>query len=193
MTPASIRPSPCGRATAVLLIVFAVALALLAPAAPPANADILPSTIVVTTTTINDDPNDGQCSLYEALSASFQSKAYHECSAGSDTNVIVFGGAAIGGTITFPPKPNDIQLPMINKNVSIVGPITIDGNGAHTDHHIFWIAPDGTLNLAAMVIQNGHTSGGGAAILDNNHGTLNIAGVSFNNNVAEGDGGAINS
>src|SRR5690349_13513237 len=118
MNQSSIRPSPRGRTAAVLLTIFAVALALLAPAARPASAGILPATIIVTTTTINDDPNDGQCSLYEALSASFQSKAYHECSAGSDTNVIVFGGAAIGGTITFPAKPNDIELPMINKNVS---------------------------------------------------------------------------
>jgi predicted outer membrane repeat protein len=193
MNQASIRPSARSRAAAALLTIFTVMLALLAPAARPANAGIIPVTITVTTTTINDDPNDGQCSLYEALSASFQSKAYHECSAGSDTNVIVFGGAAIGGTITFPSKPNDIDLPMINKNVSIVGPITLDGNGANTDQHIFRMAPGGTLNLAAMVLRNAHTSGGGGAILDNNYGTLNIAGVSFTGNVAEGDGGAINS
>src|SRR5262249_22834100 len=132
-------------------------------------------------------------SLYEALSAAFQSLAYHECSAGSDLTVIMFGGAATGGTITFPAHPNDVQLPMIIKNVSIIGPITLDGNGANTDQHIFWIGPGGTLNLTSMVLRNGHTSGGGAAILDNNHGTLNMAGVSFNGNIAEGDGGAIDS
>jgi predicted outer membrane repeat protein len=193
MIPASFRPSPRGRTIAALITMFAIVLALIAPAARPASAGILPAAIIVTTTTINDDPNDGKCSLYEALSASFQSVAYHECSAGSDTNIITFGGAAAGGTITFPADPNGIELPMINKNVSIIGPITLDGNGEHTDQHIFRIAPDGTLNLAAMVLRNAHTSGGGAAILDLNHGTLNIAGVSFTGNVAEGDGGAINS
>lgn len=193
MILASTRPSLRRRGAAALLMMLAAALALVAPAARPASAGILPAAIVVTTTTINDDPNDGKCSLYEALSASFQSQAYHECSAGSDTTVITFAGPAAGGTITFPAHPNDIELPMINKNVSIVGPITLDGNGANTDQHIFRIAPDGTLNLAAMVIRNAHTSGGGGAILDNNHGTLNIAGVSFMNNIAEGDGGAINS
>src|SRR5260221_11751882 len=70
MNPASIRPSSHGRAAAVLLTIFAVALALLAPAARPVSAGILPATIIVTTTTINDDANDGQCSLYEAISAS---------------------------------------------------------------------------------------------------------------------------
>jgi predicted outer membrane repeat protein len=192
MNPTSFRPSPRGRATAALLIMFTVALVLLAPAARPASAGIIPATIVVTKTTIENTDGDG-CSLYEALQATFNGATYHQCTAGPDMNIIVFGGAAAGGTITFPAKPNDIELPMINKNVSIVGPITIDGNGAHTDQHIFRIAPNGTLNLTAMVLQNAHTSGGGGAILDNNHGTLNIAGVSFNNNVAEGDGGAINS
>src|SRR4051812_16418980 len=123
MISASSCPSPHRRTIAALITSFVVVLALLAPAARPANAGILPATIIVTTTTINDDPNDGKCSLYEALSASFQSKVYHECGAGWDTNIFPLGGAAAGGTIPSPPHPNDIELPMINKNVSIIGPI----------------------------------------------------------------------
>jgi predicted outer membrane repeat protein len=173
---------------AVLLVVMALTLG----AALPARAGVLPITITITKTAIENDDGNG-CSLYEALQAIFSSVAYHQCPAGSDINLIVFSGAAAGGTTTFPAKPSDIDLPMINKNVTITGPVVIDGNGANTDQHIFRIAPGGTLNLANMVIRNAHTSGGGAAVLDLNRGTLNIVGVSFDSNVAEGDGGAINS
>ena len=69
MISASSCPSPHRRAIAALITSFVMVLALLAPAARPANAGILPATIIVTTTTINDDPNDGKCSLYEALSS----------------------------------------------------------------------------------------------------------------------------
>ena len=192
MTPAFLRPSPRGRAAAALLTAFAIVLALLVPAARPAHAGIIPATIIVTKTALENTDGDG-CSLYEALQAAFNGATYHQCTAGPDMNIIVFGGAALGGTITFPAQPNDIELPMINKNVTITGPIVLNGNGAHTDQHIFRIAPGGTLNLGMMVIKNAHTSGSGAAILDLNHGTLNILGVSFDGNIAEGDGGAIDS
>ncbi|HEU5100740.1 MAG TPA: beta-propeller fold lactonase family protein, partial [Roseiflexaceae bacterium] len=180
------------RRTTALLATLAAIVGLLAPAAGPANASIIPATITVTKTALENTDGDG-CSLYEALQASFNGATYHQCTAGPDANIIVFSGAAAGGTITFPAKPNDIDLPMINRNVTITGPVVLNGNGANTDQHIFRIAPGGTLNLANMVIKNAHTSGGGAAILDLNFGTLNILGVSFDGNVAEGDGGAINS
>jgi 6-phosphogluconolactonase (cycloisomerase 2 family) len=198
-TTAARQRSAARAALIALAAALACALALVTPPPRLASASPIPVTITVNTTTIEDDPNSGKCSLYEALSAAFlsksngESKPYHECSAGGEFTAILFGGAAAGGTLTFPSKPNDLQLPMIIGNVSIVGPVTIDGNGANTDHHIFWIGPGGTLNLANMVLRNGHTSGGGAAILDNNQGTVNIAGVSFQGNIAEGDGGAINS
>ncbi|HEX5690626.1 MAG TPA: hypothetical protein VFX76_11520, partial [Roseiflexaceae bacterium] len=173
-------------------VVSLLMLACVLAQALPARAGVLPVTITITKTAIENDDGNG-CSLYEALQAIFSSVAYHQCPAGSDINLIVFSGAAAGGVITFPAKPNDLDLPMINKNVTITGPVVIEGNGANTDQHIFRIAPGGTLNLANMVIRNAHTSGGGAAVLDLNGGTLNVLGVSFDSNVAEGDGGAINS
>jgi predicted outer membrane repeat protein len=184
---------PSGKSTLFYLFAaLTVALALVVPAPRPAAASIIPATITVSKTSLENDDGNG-CSLYEALQAIFNGAPYHECNAGPDMNVILFSGAALGGTITFPGKPNEIELPMINKNVTITGPITFNGNGANTDEHIFRIAPGGTLNLANMTIKNAHTSGGGAAILDLNHGTLSILGVSFESNVADGDGGAINS
>jgi predicted outer membrane repeat protein len=177
---------------AAWLVAAALALALLLPAAQPATAGVIPTVITITKTQIENDDGNG-CSLYEALQAIFNGAPYHQCNAGPDANAIVFTGAAAGGTITMPTGPGSLDLPMITKNVTITGPVTISGGGSAGDLHIFRIGPNGTLNLFSLTLKDAHTSGGGAAILDNNFGTINALGVSFENNVADGDGGAINS
>ena len=181
-----------GRRCCLLLGALLLGLALALPGPRPAQAGIIPTTITVTNPAIENTDGNG-CSLYEALQAAFSGASYHQCSAGDGDNVIVFGGSAAGATITFPTGPAALDLPMINKNITITGPVTINGGGAQGDLHIFRIAPGGTLNLFSMVLKNAHTSGGGAAILDLNRGTINALGVSFEGNVADGDGGAINS
>lgn len=192
------------RTTAVtkrLLLLLCFFIPLLLIFTHPTHADPpLPSSIIVTNTAIEDVDGNG-CSLYEALQAIFMQNAsgqptytYHQCTAGASPVLITFGGSAAGGVLTYPAPPQSpSQLPMITTNVAILGPVTIDGGGSSHDHHIFWIGPGGILSLAEMTLINGHTSGGGAAILDNNQGTLNILDVSFIGNVAEGSGGAINS
>ncbi len=175
-----------------LATMITLALALFMPAARPATAGITPNVITVSKTALENVDGNG-CSLYEALQATFNGAPYHECNAGPDANIIIFSGAAAGGTITLPaPQPNS-DFPMINKNVTITGPVTISGGGAANSTHIFQIASGGTLNLVNLTLKDAHTSGGGAAILDLNRGTINALGVSFENNIAEGDGGAINS
>ncbi len=181
-----------GRRFCLLLGALLLGTALALPGVHPAQAGIIPTTITVTNPAIENTDGNG-CSLYEALQAAFSGISYHQCSAGDGDNLIVFGGSAAGGTITFPTGPGALDLPMINKNITITGPVTINGGGAQGDLHIFRIAPGGTLNLFSMVLKNAHTSGGGAAILDLNRGTINALGVSFEGNVADGDGGAINS
>lgn len=177
--------------TLTLVAALLAGLALL-PAAQPAAAGVVPSTITVTTTAIENTDGNG-CSLYEALQASFNGAPYHQCSAGDSDNLIVFGGSAAAGTISMPVGPGSLDLPMINRSVTITGPVIISGGGAQGDLHIFRIAPGGTLNLANLALKDAHSSGGGAAILDTNRGTINALGVAFINNVADGDGGAINS
>ncbi|MBK9942837.1 MAG: beta-propeller fold lactonase family protein [Kouleothrix sp.] len=169
-----------------------IGLGLTLPVPQPAAAGIIPSTITVTNSAIENTDGNG-CSLYEALQASFNGAPYHQCSAGDGMNLIVFGGSAAGATITMPPPPSSLDLPMINKNVTITGPVTISGGSPQNDLHIFRIAPSGTLNLVNLTLKDAHTSGGGAAILDLNRGTINALGVAFVNNIADGDGGAINS
>ena len=158
----------------------------------PQQAQAAPSTITITKTALEDNPND-DCSLYEALQAAFNGSPYHKCNASPDGVIIQFSGAASGGTIMLPVPGANAEFPSINKNVTIKGPVTIDGGGASKDLHVFRIASGGTLNLVNVTVRNAHTKGGGAAVLDTSFGTLNVTGGSFEDNVADGDGGAINS
>src|SRR5258708_20591319 len=159
--------------------------ALAAP--PPATAHapaagLLPSpvpTILVTTTTIANDPNDGQCDLWEAMQAAFQATAdlspsYHECTALVNVpNVIGFSGAAAGGTIEIPDTVGGGELPFAAGDLTILGPVTIKPGATNTDTHTLVMGVDATLTLIAVTLLGGHTSGGGAAILDFNHSTVN--------------------
>src|SRR5690242_12590803 len=94
--------------------------ALLLPLAPQPVQAFGP--IVVTTTSLADDPSDGACSLREALQTAFlqqvnglATQPYHECVAYAGPTTITFGGAAAGGVIKI--TPPDYPLPMINKEV----------------------------------------------------------------------------
>ena len=153
------------------------------------------SPITVNTTDILDDPNDGNCDLFEALKAAFQQKSnsnspvtYHECTAADGAKEVVFSGSAAGGTIAIPTGPGALGLPFINDDVTITGPVILDGGGSE---RIITVAASGTLTLVNLTMQNGFTSGGGGAILSNG-GAINIIGSSILGNEADNDGGAIN-
>ncbi|GAB4211669.1 MAG: hypothetical protein OHK0022_46500 [Roseiflexaceae bacterium] len=174
-------------------------LALLAPARP-AFALPTPIPVQVTTTAVADAAGDG-CSLYEALNAAFNQKSQNkpsfsnnECTVAGDPNapvVITFTGAAAGGVIT---AKTSLPLPMINRSVTLVGPVILDGGGLSgqpTNQYILRNAAGGILTLTGLTIRNGYTAGSGAAILDDAGGTINLSLVSVLNNIAENDGGAI--
>jgi predicted outer membrane repeat protein len=162
----------------------------------PVPTRAVSSPITVNTTDVLDDENDGSCDLYEALKAAFDQKSsgdsptvYHECTALGGAKEIVFAGAAAGGTITLPTGSGSLDLPMINDDVTITGPVILDGAG---EKRIFSVAAPGNLTLLNLTIQNGYTSGGGGAILSSQGGQINIIGSSVLGNEAEHDGGAIN-
>ena len=185
-----------GRLTAVFVLVFILGLS-----GPAAHAM---STTTVTTTDLENDKNDGSCDLWEALQAiadfnngsdvdgDGSSSTYHECSTGSGPHFIVFGGAAAGGTISMNPALSP-TLPWVTDDVTITGPVVIDGGGQTVDESIFHVNVGGTLTLVNLVVQNGYTSGGGGAILSlSSQDTINIIGSSFVSNKAENRGGALN-
>ncbi|MCX6050323.1 MAG: beta-propeller fold lactonase family protein [Chloroflexi bacterium] len=161
--------------------------------------------IVVTTTSLADDANDGACSLYEALEAAFLQQTnglavqpYHECTANAGPTTITFGGNATGGTIKI--TPDRYPLPMINKEVLIIGPVTISGSGAPAqlpddkayDSRLFWLADGGNLTLTALTLKDGYSSGyGGAIFSQNSNTTINLTQVAMVDNQAQGNGGAI--
>jgi len=158
---------------------------------------------VVTTTSLADDGTDGQCSLREALQAAFTQKTegkasvtYHECKVFAGPTTITFAGDAAGGVLTL--KPTDALLPMIIKEVIIIGPVTIRGSGPqpanadHQDTRLFWVEGDGVLTLMNLTLQNAYTTGAGSAIFSiKSSTTINLIGVSVVDNTALNNGGAI--
>jgi 6-phosphogluconolactonase (cycloisomerase 2 family) len=152
--------------------------------------------VIVTTTTLANDPADTKCDLWEALQAVFQanyglSPTYHECTAKTDAmNIIGFGLDAIGGSITIPASGSVTDLPMVHGNTVIVGPIGIQGS-PNVDTHILRTAPDAKLTVVAVSLKNTHTAGAGPAILDTNYATINVVASFLTNNDADSDGGAI--
>ncbi len=161
----------------------------------PAPAQAISDPITVNTTDILDDANDGKCDLYEALQAAFTQKSsgnsptiYHECTAFGGAKEILFSGAAAGGVITMPTGPGSLNLPFINDDLTITGPVILDGAGAK---RILTVAASGELMLVSLTMQNGYTSGGGGAILSQG-GAINIIGSAFLGHEADNDGGAIN-
>lgn len=158
---------------------------------------------VVNTTSLADDQNDGACSLREALQAAFlqqvngtASETYHECKASAGPTTILFAGSAAGGVIKL--TADQDPLPMINKEVIIVGPVVIQGGGIpaqnaiQRDTRLFQVSNSGTLTLVGLTLKDGYTTGYGAAIYGTYPDTtINLSGVALINNVAEGNGGAI--
>ncbi len=196
-------------ATAVSLFTLIIGFSL--AGSTPVRA--LSTTTVNTTVIENDLPNDNVCDLWEALQAiadynngadtdgNGSTSTYNDCSTGPGPHVIVFTGPAAGGTIKLNPDPQNqlpAALPWVTDDVTITGPVVIDGNGGtnpntQVDSSIFHMNAGGKLTLLNLVVQNGFTSGGGGAILSMGaEDEINIVGSSFQNNKADGRGGAIN-
>ncbi|HTP07445.1 MAG TPA: hypothetical protein VMP08_04295, partial [Anaerolineae bacterium] len=188
----------------IVLFSALVSSARLVPRAVAASPTVSPTTpaidlplpnIIVNTTDLTADPNDGKCDLWEALQAVFQanygmSPTYHECTAKvGEMNIIAF--SVVGGTITVPASGPITDLPFVHGETVILGPITIAGGGGSADTHLLRTAPGAKLTVIATVLKNGHTSGAGSAIYSDNGATVNVIGSFLLNNVADNDGGAI--
>src|SRR5579859_2665185 len=168
------------------------------PAQDPPLPEPFP-TLLVNTSTVADNPNDGQCDLWEAMQAVFlannsDSGVYHECTAlAGQPNVIGFSQSAQNATIIVPNAVHGGELPFATGDETILGPITLKPDPALLDSHLLRLNPDAILTLISVTFAGGHTSGGGAAILDNNFATVNCYGCTFTTNVADENGGAISS
>ena len=199
-----VSPVFSNHSAARLVLILALVSGLLFLPPTPARAI---STTTVTTTAIADDPDDGACDLWEALQniADYNNDSdsdsdgsfftYHECETGPGPHNVIFSGDAAGGVITL---PTDLTgrpftgMPFVTDDVTITGPVVIDGGGAAINAHIFITNAGGKLTLTELVVQNGYSSGAGGAILSlGGNDVINIINSSIQNNVAEGHGGAI--
>ncbi len=155
-------------------------------AAPPALA-IGGAAVVNNLGDSANDNNASTCTLREALQVISEAKTVanppNRGCAGiqQGINTITF---SINGTITVASS-----LPDISSNISITGPIIINGSGS-ADTPIFRVSTsDAIFNLAGVTLTKGEP-----AILGTTSGSImNIAGSSFVGNVNSGNGGAISS
>jgi len=188
---------------ALMILVFGLSGILHPGMVQPAAAFEIPSIptpLVVTTLALANDSEDGQCDLWEALKLTFDLKqmgqtTYHECNAAGakvmGSTIIAFSPGIWGGTIQLPAPGPYPEFPYIIDDITLLGPITIDGGGQAAEMHIFRVGPEGKLTLIGMTLTNGYTSGSGGAILSTNYGEINLIASSIVGNTAESDGGAI--
>jgi CSLREA domain-containing protein len=138
----------------------------------------VPSTLTVTTSADETNPNDGVLSLREAIAAAHN----------GDT--IVFAPSLDGQTITL----TSGEL-LIKHNVTIAGPgagnLTISGNNAS---RVFEVANPATATLSGLTISNGSSPGtsspGGGAILVDTKATATVSNCTLTGNSSP-QGGAI--
>ncbi len=138
-----------------------------------------PTVIHVTTNSFASNPNDGKCSLQEAMQSAFNqdNKPVNECAGTPGPTLIDF---LVAGTIVVPD-----QMPYIHNDVYIMGPIILDGN--NDPFPVTNIVSSGTLTLTNLTMRNA-----GYSYIRNMQGKLYVAGVSFEgNNSGGGGGGAI--
>ena len=173
-----------GRGTAVSLFFLFLLLTLtLFTRSQPAYAGSL--TVNTLTDKPIDDPtiDDGLCSLREAVEAANNNAPVSlnngaDCPAGSGADTITF---SVSGAITF------VETMYINSEITISGPIILDGNHAT---NFFTVSSNGRFNLLNLTLQNGK-SGWAGAIQGNGDGKINAVGASFIGNESTVSGGAI--
>jgi CSLREA domain-containing protein len=168
-----------------LWLVLAVGIITLTLAQPlraesPAVPNSAPVTITVNTLQDKLDPNDGKCSLREAMARAFNSSVnVNECTASNSGNTLI--QFAVAGTIVLTHAVNHGSLPDTINTVTLMGPITIDATNVPSI--IFDVESSGRLSLVNVTIKNATYT----AI--DSRGDLKIAGGKFENNSAGGAGG----
>ncbi len=163
-----------------------------ASAATPATRPAAPTAVTAGAIVVNstngsaNDNSNSTCTLLEAIQAANDGNSnYQGCTNGSSGPDLI--NFTVSGPIVLQATAN------INTNIAMVGPgpVVISGGG---QNRIFKVTgSNATLSLGPlMTLQDGATSGSGAAIWLTSGATVNIAGVSFINNVSSGgNGGAI--
>ncbi|MBV6394206.1 MAG: hypothetical protein KPEEDBHJ_03458 [Anaerolineales bacterium] len=186
-----------------VLIVLALFLSLLGSAVtvtPAYAAGILVNTAV------DEDTNNANCSLREAIIAANTNAAYNGCTAGAGADTISFDA---NYTITLVGS----QLPAITSQITINGngasntiiqasicnPVTLPGGCTPATYRVFEVSASGTLTLDSLTVRHGRCNGlmcptgpnlGGGIF--NNNGTLTVTNSTLSGNSADGGGSIYN-
>jgi len=145
---------------------------------------------IVVNTLVDEDVNNGTCSLREAITAANTNAAYRGCSAGSGTDTITF---SVNGIINLTG-----MLPIVRSNINFQGPgaanLTIRRNTGG-NYRLMWIYdPNLTINISDLTWSNGRTIGavcGGAGIYNSPGTTMTVTNSVFSFNHADCSGGGI--
>ncbi len=142
-------------------------------------------------TLVDEDAENGVCSLREAIVAANTDTAYKGCPAGIGADSLTF---SVGGTITL-----ISDLPAVASDVTIDGggTITIDGVSSF---RAFMVNPAVNFSLSNLTIMDNKViDGNGGAVYIDSSATVNITNVTLSNNAASdtaspydtGHGGAL--
>ncbi|MCA1899789.1 MAG: CSLREA domain-containing protein, partial [Chloroflexi bacterium] len=165
-----------------LYAILIAALALAALPVTPARA----ATITVNVTT-DENTNNGNCSLREAIVAANTNAAYNGCPAGAGADTIVLtGGSTYALTINGNGNDGDLDITSaITIQSSNTTLAIIDPGAAFTDR-VFQVTNTGTLTLNLIRITT-VSSGNDGAVIDNGGGVVSITNSALDNNAATGN------
>jgi CSLREA domain-containing protein len=161
---------------ATVIAAFALALSTAAHAA------------TITVSTLNDPAgSSGTCSLRDAITAANTMTAMNGCAAGTGNDTIQF---SVSGTILLDTALPSLQI--TDNQLTITGPITIDGGGnlglGVLGVQVMQIASGAALNFKNLEIADGGADNGGG-ILDK--GTLTVIISAFSGKDVARQGGAV--
>ena len=158
---------------------------LLWPAFPAQAQSATGGPIIVNTTKDETTPNDGKCSLREALqNANGDAQTSSDCKAGKGEDTITFK-KGLSGTITLDPNLGPLT-------VTASAGLTIDGGresitvSGRDQVQVFSESAGATLALRNLTVADGSAAAGGG--IENNGGMLTVTDSTFSGNSAVGTG-----
>ena len=182
---------PTRMKTRLLLAATALALVAVVAGLVWASSPAWAATITVDSLADDADPNDGECTLREAITAAntdaASGPAPGECAAGSGEDVIDIG---LTGAVDLTGA-----LPDLSSNIDIAGPgadeFTVNGGGPGSDFRVLTVASGSEVSVSGITVANGNTRGDGGGIY-NDGGTLTVTGSAVSGNTGSRGGGVAN-
>ncbi len=182
--------------TLVPSLVLLAAILLAVPAVSVFAGPVGLDSVITVNTAVDEDADNGTCSLREAIIAANTNTEYRGCPAGSSvgTDTITF---AANYTITLGSQLPDVTTAIsINGNgaantiiqASTCNPITLPGGCAPASYRVFLVDSAGNLTLNNLTVRHGNSDYGGGI---RNNGSLTLSSSAITSNQSSSSGGGI--